>query len=40
LKAVCDVLVQDIAVEQLHLQDDADSLKVYPVLRASLNYRF
>jgi hypothetical protein len=40
LKAVCDALVQDIAVEQLHLQDDVDSLKVYPVLRASLNYRF
>jgi hypothetical protein len=40
LKAVCDILVQDIAVEQLHLQDDVDSLKVYPVLRASVNYRF
>jgi hypothetical protein len=39
-KSVCDALVQDIAVEQLHLQDDVDSLKVYPVLRASLNYRF
>lgn len=37
---VCDALVQDIAVERLHLQDDIDSLKIYPVLRASLNYRF
>ena len=40
LKAVCDTLVQDIAVEQLRLQDDVDSMKFYPVLRASLNYRF
>jgi hypothetical protein len=39
-KLVCDLLVQDIAVEQLNLQDDVDSLKVYPVLRASLTYRF
>jgi hypothetical protein len=39
-KLVCDGLVQDVAVEQLNLQDDVDSLKVYPVLRASLNYRF
>jgi hypothetical protein len=39
-KAVCDALVKDVAAERLQLQDDADSLKVYPVLRASLNYRF
>jgi hypothetical protein len=39
-KAVCDALVKDVAAERVRLQDDADSLKVYPVLRASLNYRF
>ncbi len=39
-KAVCDAVVKDVAAERLGLQDDIDSLKVYPVLRASLNYRF
>ena len=39
-KEVCAALVQDVAAERLHLQDDVDSFKVYPVLRASLNYRF
>jgi hypothetical protein len=39
-KALCDALVKDVAAERARLQDDADSLKVYPVLRASLNYRF
>jgi hypothetical protein len=39
-KAVCDALVKDVAAERLRLKDDVDSLKVYPVLRASLNYRF
>jgi hypothetical protein len=39
-KAVCDAVAADVAAERLQLQDDADSLKVYPVVRASLNYRF
>jgi len=39
-KAVCDALVKDVAAERMGLQDDFDSFKVYPVLRASLNYRF
>jgi hypothetical protein len=39
-KAVCDTLIKDVAVERLRLADDIDSLKVYPVLRGSLNYRF
>jgi hypothetical protein len=37
---VCNALAKDVAAERLRLQDDADSLKVYPVLRASVNYRF
>jgi hypothetical protein len=39
-KQVCDALVKDVAAERLRLADDMDGLKVYPVLRASLNYRF
>jgi hypothetical protein len=39
-QAVCDALVKDVAAERLRLKDDIDDLKVYPVLRASLNYRF
>jgi hypothetical protein len=39
-KTVCDALIKDVAAEQLRLADDVDSLKLYPVLRASLNYRF
>ena len=39
-KAVCDALIKDVAVERLRLADDVDSLKIYPVVRASLNYRF
>ena len=39
-KAVCDALATDVAAERLRLADDIDSFKVYPVLRASLNYRF
>jgi hypothetical protein len=39
-KMVCDALIKDVAAEQLRLADDVDSLKLYPVLRASLNYRF
>jgi hypothetical protein len=39
-KTVCDALIKDVAVERRRLKDDVDSFKVYPVLRASLNYRF
>ena len=39
-KAVCDVVIKDVEIERLRLQDDVSSFKVYPVLRASLNYRF
>jgi hypothetical protein len=39
-KEVCDALVKDVAAERLGLQDDIAGFKVYPVLRASLNYRF
>ncbi|CAH0283815.1 hypothetical protein SRABI118_03859 [Massilia sp. Bi118] len=39
-KIVCDLLNEDIAAERLRLKDDIDSFKVYPVLRASLNYSF
>jgi hypothetical protein len=39
-KTVCDALFKDVAAERLRLADDVDSLKLYPVLRASLNYRF
>jgi hypothetical protein len=39
-KALCDAIATDIAVERLRLQDDVSSFKVYPVLRASLNYGF
>jgi hypothetical protein len=39
-KTVCDALIQDVAAERLHFADDADSLKFYPVVRASVNYRF
>jgi hypothetical protein len=37
---ICDALAKDVAAERLRLKDDIDSFKVYPVLRASLNYRF
>jgi hypothetical protein len=36
----CVALINDIAAEQLHLRDDVDSFKVYPVVRASIGYRF
>jgi hypothetical protein len=39
-KTVCNAVAADIAAESLNLKDDIDSLKLYPVLRASLNYRF
>lgn len=37
---VCKSLAKDVAAEQLRLQDDASSYKFYPVLRASVSYRF
>jgi hypothetical protein len=37
---VCKQLVTDVAAERLELQEDLSSYKVYPVLRASLSYRF
>jgi hypothetical protein len=39
-KTICSAVAADVAAERLHLQDDVDSFKVYPVVRASLNYRF
>ena len=38
--AVCGALAKDVAAERVRLQDDADELKVYPVVRVSLGYRF
>jgi hypothetical protein len=40
LSAICQRLAADVANEQLRLADDASDYKVYPVLRASLSYRF
>jgi hypothetical protein len=37
---VCKALVSDVAAERLLLQQDASSYKFYPVLRASVAYRF
>ena len=37
---VCDRIAQDVAAERLRLRDDSESFKVYPVLRASIGYRF
>jgi hypothetical protein len=39
-KAVCNAVASDVEAERLGLQDDIDGFKVYPVLRASLTYRF
>ena len=38
--ALACVLASDVAVEEARLADDASDYKVYPVLRASLSYRF
>jgi hypothetical protein len=38
--ALCERLARDVAVEQARLADDASDYKVYPVVRASLSYRF
>jgi hypothetical protein len=37
---VCKAVANDVAVERLRLQEDASSYKFYPVLRASVSYRF
>jgi len=37
---VCKLVARDVAAEGLRLKDDVDSFKVYPVVRASVNYRF
>jgi hypothetical protein len=37
---VCKALASDVAAEALHLRNDVDSFKVYPVVRASVGYRF
>jgi hypothetical protein len=39
-QAVCDRLAADVASERARLSDDASSYKIYPVLRASIAYRF
>lgn len=37
---LCGRLADDVAAEELRLADEASDYKVYPVLRASLSYRF
>lgn len=37
---LCNRLASDVAVEEARLADEASDYKVYPVLRASLSYRF
>lgn len=39
-KTVCNGIVTDVAAERLQLTKDVDQLKFYPVLRASIGYRF
>lgn len=39
-KLLCDRLANDVAVEELRLQEEASDYKVYPVLRASISYSF
>ena len=40
LSALCQRLAQDVAAEQARLAGDVSDYKVYPVIRASLSYRF
>jgi hypothetical protein len=37
---VCNALASDVAAERLHLRDDMSTYKIYPVVRASIGYRF
>jgi hypothetical protein len=39
-KDICNGIVNDVAAERLQLLNDVDKLKFYPVLRASIGYRF
>jgi hypothetical protein len=39
-KVVCDQLAADVAAERARFSEDASSYKIYPVLRASVAYRF
>ncbi|QJE02729.1 hypothetical protein HH212_24220 [Massilia forsythiae] len=39
-QAFCTALARDVAAEQVRLRRDVDGVKVYPVLRANLGYRF
>ena len=38
--AVCDQLASDLRVENDNLNDKGDDLKLYPVVRVGVNYRF
>jgi len=37
---VCGALAKDVAAERAKLEKDVDDMKIYPVLRATLSYRF
>jgi hypothetical protein len=39
-QAICKQLVTDVAAERQKLMDDVSDYKVYPVLRASVSFRF
>ena len=39
-QAVCKALVNDVEAERKSLQGDVDKLKLYPVLRVAIGYRF
>lgn len=39
-QTVCKALASDVAAEQARLAGDTSSYKLYPVLRASISYRF
>ncbi|UVW26853.1 hypothetical protein [Massilia sp. H6] len=38
--AICTQLARDVALEEVRLAGEASDFKVYPVLRASVSYRF
>lgn len=40
LAAICALVAKDVAAERLRLKDEVDGFKVYPVVRASVAYRF
>ncbi|MEH6436020.1 hypothetical protein [Massilia sp. DD77] len=39
-RTVCTALANDVSVEELRLAEDVSDYKFYPVLRASISYRF